>query len=782
MNAASKIQLNKSRIINVNKYGFLGLSLLMTTILTAKISPNLLPKVSASQTNQSPTLFYGPFDSWTNVKTVYGAKGDGVTDDTAALQRALNDLGKTAQGKKSVLYLPAGTYRITNRLRLYQVRNVAIIGESPDTVTLRWNGGDTGTMLLFENISRSRLSRITFDGAGKKVTGFWMRWSGGDHFPTTFEISDNVFKDLKTGIQGGEDHTVAGRQDTAAEVAIVRSKFFRNSAGISLRDWNTVDWWIRDSLFEDNSIGIYKDKGAFNVYNSVFRRSRNTDIYEQQSSFVSLRNNYSIGSTYFYYAAGPTGDGTITTIQGNTILDPTASAVGNYKAGPMTMLDNIIRSRTGSTQPQVVLEAYAPGNLISIGNTFTVSNAIKANQKNRVYSQGDKVVDRSTVNPQTPQLPSTPPRSTAPIIKVTEKTGAAIQAAINQASSSYAGQRPVVHVPAGDYYTIAPITIPKGSDVRLVGDMGYVCYQGCTRLTWKSPSSEPVLRIQGPSKALIQDIMIHGNNVANGVVVEGADQIGGHIFLDQTQIDPVNTSGAGLIVDGLDHTVIDAINHQLNANSKGITVMGGPATASGQSTTARVNLVGGTSSAIGAGPSFHVDKGARLMVQDTWFESGSTRTPILKLSGSGTVTLNSMKQQFYGKAAGTSPTVSIEGFSGKVTLGSILLLASHINVLGNNPNTNVLTFGSTFASQNNITSTFSNNSTAGRVATLQNNTSLPGSNIAQNFPNTGTVDASWMNSMLSQLRQDKLLLPTTNSLIIQRVGIEAASNGYIIKR
>ena len=34
--------------------------------------------------------FVGPFPSWANVKTMYNAKGDGITDDTAALQAALN--------------------------------------------------------------------------------------------------------------------------------------------------------------------------------------------------------------------------------------------------------------------------------------------------------------------------------------------------------------------------------------------------------------------------------------------------------------------------------------------------------------------------------------------------------------------------------------------------------------------------------------------------------------------------------------------------------------------
>src|SRR5262245_59715611 len=58
--------------------------------------------------------FVGPFAGWANVKTTYGAVGDGVTDDTAAIQKGLNTLGP----KNPTLYFPAGTYRITQTLTL----------------------------------------------------------------------------------------------------------------------------------------------------------------------------------------------------------------------------------------------------------------------------------------------------------------------------------------------------------------------------------------------------------------------------------------------------------------------------------------------------------------------------------------------------------------------------------------------------------------------------------------------------------------------------------------
>jgi hypothetical protein len=75
------------------------------------------------------------FDDWANVKD-YGAAGNGVTDDTAAIQRAIADRwNMISQSPYSILmgmskiYFPAGTYVISSAIKIYPW--VALVGDGP---------------------------------------------------------------------------------------------------------------------------------------------------------------------------------------------------------------------------------------------------------------------------------------------------------------------------------------------------------------------------------------------------------------------------------------------------------------------------------------------------------------------------------------------------------------------------------------------------------------------------------------------------------------------------
>lgn len=72
-------------------------------------------------------------ETFLNVK-LYGAVGDGKTDDTNALQEAINE----AKLENKIVFIPPGTYRTTRALRLYEHQK--LIGSNRNTTTIKRTG------------------------------------------------------------------------------------------------------------------------------------------------------------------------------------------------------------------------------------------------------------------------------------------------------------------------------------------------------------------------------------------------------------------------------------------------------------------------------------------------------------------------------------------------------------------------------------------------------------------------------------------------------------------
>lgn len=116
--------------------------------------------------------------SWTDVTNppagFTAAKGDGVTDDTAALQAMFLNLKPWAYFEMSdfrVLYLPAGTYRITAPLFITNVSDIRIIGAGARQTRIVYDGPSTDSMFWF-NGQRCNIEGIDFDANGKASKAF----------------------------------------------------------------------------------------------------------------------------------------------------------------------------------------------------------------------------------------------------------------------------------------------------------------------------------------------------------------------------------------------------------------------------------------------------------------------------------------------------------------------------------------------------------------------------------------------------------------------------------
>src|SRR6516165_2651564 len=256
--------------------------------------------------------FVGPFPSWVNIKTAYGAKGDGTTDDTAAFQRALTDLGTPGHG--NVLWIPAGTYKITSQLNLSSQLGVSIIGEDPATTIHKWAGpgvfstdSTTGSMFVVNGVADSRFDRLTFDGSGSPIVLVDQVWDGvSNYFPAGNEFADDNFQNANIGFRAGVSG--GGMQDTS----ILRDHFTNLGViGVIPMNYNALSVWVRDSVFDHDMNGAgdwvpnpdgstyINGSGNVSVYNSIFRDSTVADISLGNTAPFAIRDNYSIGSGRF---------------------------------------------------------------------------------------------------------------------------------------------------------------------------------------------------------------------------------------------------------------------------------------------------------------------------------------------------------------------------------------------------------------------------------------------------------------------------------------------------
>jgi hypothetical protein len=117
-----------------------------------------------------------------SVKSVsdYGAVGDGVADDTAALQAMMNDCSN------KVIVFPAGTYKITSVLTVGTIINSQWIGDGQVTIT----GSFGYSMVQFVSTTNFTIQNIKFENTYVNAT-----LTGGDatvYWAETVAIDCNI--------------------------------------------------------------------------------------------------------------------------------------------------------------------------------------------------------------------------------------------------------------------------------------------------------------------------------------------------------------------------------------------------------------------------------------------------------------------------------------------------------------------------------------------------------------------------------------------------------------
>jgi hypothetical protein len=698
---------------------------------------------------------FGPFKSWLDVKRDFGAKGDGISDDSDALQRALDAI-RSENSKAAVVFIPAGTYRITKTLQLVrkahaESQHIIVVGEHPEKTVIRWDGEPDGVMVA-SNAWYASIRRLTFDGAGRARTAVLC----GPNFVTYNEFTDIVFRDLAFGIE-------AGRMDTqgVAETVVARCKFYRCSqAGISIQNWNSLDWFIWHCVFEDCRFGVTNVFGAgnFHIYESTFKRSKEADASMGHAGYFSLRGNISLNSQAFF-KAGWLGACGFVTLQRNIVVEPRGTAVEVNNIGPLLLIDNIFASKVAP-----VIKVRKDAGFFSIGNTFTVKGAVDANPQ--AVRLDDRFAPTLKVEPEIIEPKTLPLEQGNTIEMPTGSKGTDIQRVIDFASRTK--KRAIVHLPAGVYPIDKPIVIPPKSDLRLVGDGGK------TILRWVGTEGGMVLRVVGPTHLGLHDLMVDGARIADGIVVENCNQKLARVIADQIKV--AGAREMGLLVETPKHVDVWLFNIDHNNCKLGIKVNGG-----------KLIIFSGSSS--NNELSYEVAGDGELLVRDIWYETGAYPR-FASFRDSGTFTMHAARVATPAKFVDV-PVVELNDFRGKVSfiftnfVGAPQSQRPKVLVNGEGNATKLLLLGCGGDSDSDL---LVNRSPHAVASVLYAFKMLPGGAWSQ-IEQIGAkkVEPEFLREMLAQTRQGmpKGISPlpeTVSDLKFHRVLVFNTRNGAVLRR
>jgi len=109
-------------------------------------------------------IVFPPDAGVVDVKAVYGAKGDGVTDDTAAIQKAIDEV----KGIPDTLYFPNGTYLVSDSVGIFggkahsRDRFLTYQGQSEAGTVIRLKDNCPG----FDNPQKPKIVFSVYEGQG----------------------------------------------------------------------------------------------------------------------------------------------------------------------------------------------------------------------------------------------------------------------------------------------------------------------------------------------------------------------------------------------------------------------------------------------------------------------------------------------------------------------------------------------------------------------------------------------------------------------------------------
>ncbi len=347
--------------------------------------------------------------AWLNVKA-FGAKGDGVTDDTAAIQ----DAHDAAPSTGAILYFPKGTYLVsisagdtTRKIAINVTKqNITFLGDGANVSTIKLaNGQEDYRAIIADNttsgttnISGLAVRDLTFDqnSSNNVITAVGPTdplFQGFARFVIRFNTGSRFSVENCRFINTDNINTIAANGSSVTDVLIKNCIFSNVGANSPAHDHSSVYTHCERAVVSDNTFigggvsartAVETHGSAQSVINNTvkgfFRLANITGVaVSSLSSIVQGNVGYGLGTGIVIwsmaYAGNTSGWGIQdVVISGNTLeidLDAWVSVLA-YKTGisldpgsdlpvrNVIIRDNIIRYKTFATVP-TALDSLSAG-------------------------------------------------------------------------------------------------------------------------------------------------------------------------------------------------------------------------------------------------------------------------------------------------------------------------------------------------------------------------------------------------------------------------------------
>ncbi len=269
-----------------------------------------VPIANAEQT-------FPPDSGMANVKAEFGAKGDGVADDTAAIQQAISATVHHPNTGARIIYFPAGTYLVSKPLLEKNLR-----GDWDSLLTLQGENRATTILRLTDNNPLYQYSKAPSDVV-TLASQHGGRFGGGN------QAFDNNIFDMTIDVGRGNPGAVAlnfmGNNYCALRNVTLQSSDPNHTGaiGLDMQRYAAGPCLMKNVLINGFDYGI---KVANNEYSLVFE-----DLYLQNQTRYGIFNASNILSIRHL-------------VSKNTV----PAIVNHNEAGLITLLDAVLQD--GSRQ------------------------------------------------------------------------------------------------------------------------------------------------------------------------------------------------------------------------------------------------------------------------------------------------------------------------------------------------------------------------------------------------------------------------------------------------